>query len=362
MNICCDVRDRILDAECLYTDGKFTMGSLPGCLPNLFSVRFRATADFTAGDVIVVDKQEYPVITSQMEAASTHIFKNGAVVLCEIDRDREMAFIRTGGAACATEDVEFQSSDLVYYIDPYGDDSPNNPGDINAPFKTLAGAGKAAWENIVMNPLGRLIFSFNPGNYELTTEEQAFMTAASHPRGLVFRGSDATNKPLLISGHFISHIGERTYQDMVLRAINPTSGHVVAATMNASIFLTRVELIISGPNCDAVYSVRGGAIQINETLKVNGNGNTLKYALGTLAGCIWSLESVIEIANTPSVVQASVFCQNGDIRLNGSSLTGTVSGKRYDVTQYGIIGTGNAGPNFIPGTIAGTTSTGGLYI
>lgn len=44
------------------------------------------------------------------------------------------------------------------------------------------------------------------------------------------------------------------------------------------------------------------------------------------------------------------------------SITGSnVTGKRYLATNYGIIDTGNAGPEFFPGTIDGTCEDGGIY-
>jgi hypothetical protein len=40
---------------------------------------------------------------------------------------------------------------------------------------------------------------------------------------------------------------------------------------------------------------------------------------------------------------------------------GTVTGTRYNAEYNGIIYTNNAGPNYFPGSIAGTTIDGGLY-
>lgn len=42
--------------------------------------------------------------------------------------------------------------------------------------------------------------------------------------------------------------------------------------------------------------------------------------------------------------------------------TGTATGKRYEVTGNGFIETYGGGANFLPGSVAGTTATGGQYV
>lgn len=95
-NDCCS-KGYIVDAECIYDGGRFIMGSLPGCLPTLFTARFRAPADYVAGNVVVVKGKELPVRTPGMVAATSDIFKAGAVIHCDIDLDRELAFFWQGG-------------------------------------------------------------------------------------------------------------------------------------------------------------------------------------------------------------------------------------------------------------------------
>lgn len=94
---CCDKAGAIIDAECCYDEGKFFMRLSQGCLPGLFTLRFTAPADYTAGDVVVVKGKELPVRTPGMTAATTDIFKAGAVIHCDIDLDRELAFFWQGG-------------------------------------------------------------------------------------------------------------------------------------------------------------------------------------------------------------------------------------------------------------------------
>ena len=89
-------RGSIVDVDCVYEDGKFFM-RLPPSLSNLVTLRFTAPADYSAGDVMVVKGREFPVRTPGMTAASSDIFKAGAVIHCDIDMDRGLAFFWQGG-------------------------------------------------------------------------------------------------------------------------------------------------------------------------------------------------------------------------------------------------------------------------
>ncbi len=360
MNNCCDVREKIVDVDCLHEPGRFILGTLPGCMPSLFTVRFRCPADYAAGEMIVVKGVEMPVMTSQMEAAGTSIFKLGAVVMCEIDMDRNLAFIRTGGAGSG-EDVAFQTSDLMYYIDPLGDDSPNNPGGTDSPFKTLAGAGRAAWENIVMNPLGKLVFSFNPGTYELTEAERVFMTEATHPLGILFKGTYDNEKPVIKVDQLTQRKGHREFQRFKVEIIGSAGARAISILENATLRLRDSEVMINnshryvfGPNCDGTLILIG-------TIKVNGDGNGLNSIFNCHRGTLWANDARISLENIDSVTGATAEVNAGHLNFTRTTFSGSITGRRYQAINCGVIYTNNAGPNFIPGTITGSTATGGVY-
>lgn len=51
----------------------------------------------------------------------------------------------------------------------------------------------------------------------------------------------------------------------------------------------------------------------------------------------------------------------GKVDMLSITFSGSFTGKRYEVNVNGVIFTNNAGETYIPGTIAGTTATGGIY-
>ncbi len=362
MNDCCDMHDRIIDVDCEYENGRFKFLKLPHCIPERFTVRFKAPADFNLGDSIGMKGEDLPVMTSRMEVADTGIFKTGAIMICEIDLDQKLAFIRTGGAMCECEDVEFQTSNLVYYIDPLGDDSPNNPGGIDSPFKTLAGAGRAAWQNTVMNPLGRLVFSFNPGVYELTTAERIFMTEATHPLGLYFQGT-TSEKPLLdASDRYLCRGGFRQYENLRLSSRGTSSDQIIAAHYNAVLWLYDVEIIANKPFSSFIHAYAGCSIRSYRTLKLIGNGHSFSYAIGANDSHVNTRDTLITLEGIPAVSTAFMYCDGGYMGVGRGTFAGSTSGKRYHVIANGVIQSNNSGPNFLPGTTAGTAASGGLYL
>lgn len=116
----------------------------------------------------------------------------------------------------------------------------------------------------------------------------------------------------------------------------------------------------------------GGEIQIRTldgtaglSVVDDGEGETSRILYGTLAGNIM-MAADIDLMNV-SVSVAVLFLSNLSVFTLVSSggtlpkFTGSATGKRYDVRENSIAAVLAQGPDFIPGTIAGTTSTGGQY-
>ena len=107
---CDPMRRHILDADCVHEDGGFQLLCLPENLPDVFTVRFTAPADFSTGDRIFVLGRGCVVYAQSMAVAPAGIFKAGAVILCEIDRERDYAFLcagANGGAIDMSTEEQF---------------------------------------------------------------------------------------------------------------------------------------------------------------------------------------------------------------------------------------------------------------
>jgi len=81
-----------------------------------------------------------------------------------------------------------------------------------------------------------------------------------------------------------------------------------------------------------------------------------------LAGIIRVMSRVVTLTGTPAF--SSAFAQGatgGQTVLVGNTFSGAGSGKRYDVSLNAALNVGGAGVNYLPGSVAGTTATGGQY-
>ena len=110
----------------------------------------------------------------------------------------------------------------------------------------------------------------------------------------------------------------------------------------------------------AVLGVAGLDGQMDTTWTVSGSSPI--HMLISANSYVFLGKPALKVLNNVTV-NNWVVCQV-DSTLFGSyasqTLTGTVTGQKYTVTMNGAVATGQ-GINYFPGTIAGTTSTGGQY-
>ena len=81
-----------------------------------------------------------------------------------------------------------------------------------------------------------------------------------------------------------------------------------------------------------------------------------------LAGVIRVMSQSVTLTGTPAF--SSAFAQGttgGQTVLVGNTFSGAATGKRYDVILNAAVNVGGAGVNYLPGSAAGTTATGGQY-
>lgn len=95
---------------------------------------------------------------------------------------------------------------------------------------------------------------------------------------------------------------------------------------------------------------------------------TISGAAGTHAasydGAQLRIQSLtITITGTPAFGgQFITVGRGGNILANGLTFSGTATGKRYTSGENSILFTGGAATTYFPGSVAGTTATGGLYV
>jgi hypothetical protein len=72
--------------------------------------------------------------------------------------------------------------------------------------------------------------------------------------------------------------------------------------------------------------------------------------------------ATVTLTGTPAFTAFAVATIGSGIETYATTFTGSATGKRYDVSTNGVIHTSGGGANYFPGSMAGTTGTGGQYV
>jgi hypothetical protein len=92
------------------------------------------------------------------------------------------------------------------------------------------------------------------------------------------------------------------------------------------------------------------------------NGGGLTHWTSSTAGLIVAENLVITLTGTPAFGQAFCFSGTGGSSLvAGNTFSGAATGPKFFVINAGSILTGNAGPTYLPGSVAGTVTSPGSY-
>ncbi|WP_196480743.1 hypothetical protein [Burkholderia diffusa] len=132
---------------------------------------------------------------------------------------------------------------------------------------------------------------------------------------------------------------------------DPSSSIVVGTGNTFGAFTSGTHLNCSGGqiSVQANYTISGGAAY---HLLASNSGANLGYQSGL----------TVTVSGTPAFSQqfaASQFL--GLINAAGTTFSGSATGTRYLATINGVINTNGGGASFFPGSVAGSTSSGGIY-
>lgn len=192
-----------------------------------------------------------------------------------------------------------------------------------------------------------------------------------------------------------SMVGQASPTNFVINGDQTTPSNVVISTTSASCFTASgptVNATIRGVKMQAatlgfaVDCSNGAYVQIGKChfgacasagLQVNGATMALESSSAiTIAGSMpcfvvattgakFTAQSVgtITLTGTPAFSTAFAYCENtSTMRILGNTFSGSGTGARYAVLGNGVIFTNAAGSTYFPGSVAGTTASGGQYL
>lgn len=236
-----------------------------------------------------------------------------------------------------------------------------NDGSENTPskaFATLAGAINFA--------MGR----YGPGGkpIKLQLGQQGTYENASLPAGSSFTIVGDPGNPanyVIVNANGQSNIScVNSYVYVIgLRLRNDISGrHVVDSVVGGVVDLSNVIFQTSpGTTQSCIRAAYGGVVRMVGPIEFAANSTNAVLAVGGSVNSV--VGNTLSFYGSPAFSDATMAATNGGaIYLGGTALTGTASGIRYKAATNAVIDTAGSGGNFIPGSAAGTTATGGIYV
>ena len=205
--------------------------------------------------------------------------------------------------------------------------------------------------------------------------------------GTLIISGDSTDRSQVITKHIQNDYAVKTYiTDLTIKPDDSNISHSAISSTDGSVYLENICLDLSAEaggdsaNRYGLYAT-GGTIRIEASSQPN-RGLYLKSGEKTIT-------SIFYLSTSGSIVMANDVTIQSNITMNNfllGQLNGTfntlkanfpypeenskfiiedsyiVTGNRYYLTLNAVARVGNGGPEFFPGTVAGTTSTGGQYL
>ena len=263
----------------------------------------------------------------------------------------------------ATNTVPITNIGLNLYVATNGSDS-NNGLSLSTPFATFQHAALIAGTNynsqgnqITVNvaagnyPVGAAITGPLPGNGVLAFVGTSGATATAinlTAPGACFSGS--TGARILISGFSLtSSVGSALNQGNCLVSSTGSSvefDHIIfGAAQTAHVQSIGGQLFTTGAQSGAgqPYTISGSA--------------QFHWITG-FSGLIDTFGSTVTLTGTPNFSSQFALVSSGQVLCNSCVFSGAATGQKYLAEFGGIINTGGAGINFLPGNSAGTSATG----
>lgn len=254
---------------------------------------------------------------------------------------------------------EMLTADRTYYVRTDGSNSNN--GLTNTSGGAFLTIQKAV--DVISSSLDcagkNITIQLGDGTYTAGVAMRPIVGAS----GITIQGNSSTPANVVVSttsaSAFVNDVAGLAVTLKDLKITTVTAGIAVAAT-NAGAWN------ISGINFGScanshMYAVNGGRIGIIGNYAISG-GAPSHYYFGSL-GYISGGSKTVTITGTPNFTTAFAYANTPGLLENfGFTFSGSATGKRYDVAANAVCFTGGGGASYFPGSVAGTTATGGQYI
>jgi hypothetical protein len=263
------------------------------------------------------------------------------------------------------------NSALTLYVNN-GTGSDTNTGlTPSVPFKTIQAAVNAGYRN----------YDFNGNTLTISVANGSYAAAGAPNVSLV------TISGMPLGCTIFNLVGNNASPGSV--SLSVTSGLVMSVSFSANINLSGFSLAAGGSNTGfQSYSGYGLNVSYASTVTISNMvfgacgtaqvqclvGSTVVYGgpvshtgatgyamLSQVGAMIYNVGQTVTVTGLSMTVGFAVAISTGFINYATNTFVGSATGPRYNSSLNGVIAVNSGGINYFPGSVAGTTATGGQY-
>lgn len=250
-------------------------------------------------------------------------------------------------------------ADRTYYISTAGSDS-NDGLTVGTPLLNIQTAIDLI-ANTLFVPTGRTVtIQLADGTYTVNTSIVLRPTTGGGSFIITGNAGNAAAVVCTISvsgGVFLAADNSGLWNIRNLTLQSSASGSGIVSERGASV--TFQNLIFGSGMTSHLVPATNAAIRATGNYTISAGAT--QHVNATVSGTLDVTGRTITISGTQAF---TYFCNCGytaTANFAGCTFVGAATGSRYQIFANGVIITGGAGANFLPGNSAGTTLTGGVY-
>lgn len=274
---------------------------------------------------------------------STIVYSNGSNYFIV----SEPVLARLGGAT------------TIYVVAAGGSDD-NSGIDSSEPKATLQGAFDFLYVRCHHGGVDLKIKLNVPGTYtgfNIRGRMPGYFGANAQGAAITIEGDTAAPVNTIIDGGCTVSSGASVYVTYV-KITNSAGYGVISLLKDSLIVLNQTNFGTCSLGC---MLAQGGAVYVAGQIQISNNSPAV-YGANRQG---WLFIANVDTFFQPglAITTTAVATLGGLVEFSSSTFSGTApTGTRYAATGNGIVYTGGGGASFIPGSIAGVTNTGGIYI
>ena len=247
-----------------------------------------------------------------------------------------------------------------FYVSTTGSDA-NNGLTAATPWLTLQNAANIIQKNYDLNGFVATI-NLTAGTYTAGVAVNGPFTGATGPSSVVFlgnTGSPSSYISAISSGtNFAAYNGAQFTVSGI--QISGATAYAINADGGGS-FINYGNVIFGAATAAHVASGTDARIVAIGDYTITGGSQNHFFAGGS-GSAIAANSRNITVTGTPAFGSAFALANNcASLICQSSAISGSATGNRYQASLNGVINTNGAGATFFPGSVAGSTATGGQY-